>query len=91
MKLDNLPLIIGIAALLYAAVGCSIKQATVTKPDGTVVSVTINSFLTSERSDGLTYGRVDGEILLELGPMGADPQADQLGAILGAAIKEATK
>ena len=78
------------AALLYCT-GCSVKHVEVVKPDGTVVKVTINSLLTSERAEGLSYGRVDGEVMLELGPMGADPQAEQLGAILGAAIKEATK
>jgi hypothetical protein len=78
-------------AVLMMCVGCSVKQAEVIKPDGTVVRVTINSILTSERSEGLSYGRVDGEVMLELGPMGADPEAEQLGAILGAAIKEATR
>lgn len=82
--------LLGLAMLVMCA-GCSIKTAEVTKPDGTIVKVTINSILTSERSEGLSYGRVDGEVMLELGPMGADPQAEQLGAILGAAIKEATK
>lgn len=90
--LENLvaAILLGLAVLLLCS-GCSIKQAEITKPDGTMVKVTINSLLTSERSEGLSYGRVDGEVMLELGPMGADPQAEQLGAILGAAIKEATR
>lgn len=59
------------AILLLISTGCSVKSVNVTKPDGTQVSVNWSSLLRDDAAEGLSYGRVDDEILLELGQLGS--------------------